>query len=185
MQTPGHSFSLFFFLGGGGGRLEDEEDGLLSSTLLVMQHLPFPGHLTDRSISSQRRAKKPVTQVPLHLLPLFLGGGFGGFGFLVVVVVVRGLGVVLLLLLLLLLLGMMSCGGGLLPKSCLATQHLRSDLQRPPMSRMASQKPDSLSATHTPGQVSEFGRRRRRREKQRNFETRFEMYFFLTLHTVH
>ena len=78
MQTPGHSF----FLGdGGGGGLLDDEDGLLSSTLRVMQHLPLPGHLTERSISSQSSAKKPVTQVPLHRL---LFDGLGGFGFLVV-----------------------------------------------------------------------------------------------------
>ena len=53
--------------------------------------------------------------------------------------------------------GMTSSGGVLPSKIPLATQHLRSDLQRPPTSRMASQKPERRSATHTPGQDS--GRR--------------------------
>ncbi len=53
--------------------------------------------------------------------------------------------------------GTMSSGGGLPPKSCLATQHFRSDLHSPPMSRMASQNPERRSATHTPGHVSARG----------------------------
>ncbi len=181
MHTPGQSFSFGFFLGGGGFRLLEEEEGLLLSDRFVMQQRPLPGHLTDRSISSHRSAKKPVTQVPLHRLPLLmpplgLGRGFlvafvGGFlrgtqlliicfvsmiikgNYLVVVVVV----VVFLTGLLLDCPGTMSSGGGLPPKSCLATQHLRSDLHSPPMSRMASQNPERRSATHTPGHVSARG----------------------------
>ncbi len=73
--------------------------------------------------------------------------------YLVVVVVV----VVFLTGLLLDCPGTMSSGGGLPPKSCLATQHFRSDLHSPPMSRMASQNPERRSATHTPGHVSARG----------------------------
>lgn len=148
IQTPGH-----LILGG----LVDGLWLLLPSTLLVMQHFPCPGHSTLLSISSHNKAKNPVTQVPLQSpLLFFLGGEEFFFGLLVVVVVVV---VVLSVVVLrfggsLFSLGMMSCGGTLPPKTCLATQHLRLDLQRPSMSRMASQKPESRSATQTPGHVS-------------------------------
>ena len=50
-QNPGH----LAVMGGG--------EGLLP-TFLVKQHLPLPGQSAFLSISSQRRAKNPVTQVP-------------------------------------------------------------------------------------------------------------------------
>lgn len=38
----------------------------LGRRLLVTQHLPPRGHSPERSISSQRKAKKAATQVPRH-----------------------------------------------------------------------------------------------------------------------
>jgi len=131
----------------------------LPSSFLVTQQRPLPGHLAERSSSSQRRAKKPETQVPLQRFPSSLGVGFG----LLVVVVVVLFVVVLFVVVDLGLgvvrrppcwLGMTSSGGGSSPKSCFATQHLSWFLQRWSTSRMASQKPESLSATQTPGQLS-------------------------------
>ena len=149
MQAPGH-FSFFCSL------------ALLLvflSTFSVMQHLPLPGHSPFGSILSHNMAKRPLTQVPLQLPPLleelFLG---------LLVVVRRGFGVVVVVVVLVVVFffflsslsspGMINSGGVLPPKICLATQHLNSDLQRPSMSRMASQKLDNRSATQTPGQFS-------------------------------
>ena len=51
--------------------------------------------------------------------------------------------------------GMISPAGGVSPsKICLETQHFMFDEQIPGTSRIASQKPDSLSATQTPGHFS-------------------------------
>jgi hypothetical protein len=51
--------------------------------------------------------------------------------------------------------GKLSSGGGASPKAWVATQHLSPVLQRVSTLRMASQYPDSLFATHTPGHDSE------------------------------
>ena len=50
-QKPGHLTFSFGF-------------GFDSFTFFVLQHLPFPGHSAFLSISSQSKAKKPLTQVP-------------------------------------------------------------------------------------------------------------------------
>lgn len=48
---------------------------------LVIQHRPLPGQIAFLSISSQRREKKPVTQVPRHLFSRGISndGLFTGF----------------------------------------------------------------------------------------------------------
>ena len=43
-------------------------------------------------------------------------------------------------------------------KICLDTQHFIVDEQIPGISKIASQKPDSLSATQTPGHFSVWGK---------------------------
>ena len=128
-----------------------------------MQHRPLPSHLALLSISSHKRAKKPVTQVPLQsplppppLLPLlnfFLGGALVVVVVVVVVDVVvstrftgAGMGLPWT--------GMINSGGVLLPKTVLETQQRRWSSQRPFTLRMASQNPESRSATHTPGHFS-------------------------------
>ena len=134
-QNPGH------FLGdwGSEGRSED-------STFLVMQHRPLAGHCAFRSISSHSRAKNPVTHVPEHdpggnLLTSALGVGVDLGVELVVVTSVRD--------------GITNSGGKLPDsKICLETQHFIFCAQMESTSRMASQKPASLSATHTPGHFS-------------------------------
>ena len=92
IQTPGHDF----FLGGGGAGLRKGRVlrggggrgfcapglGFGGRSDLVRQHRALPGQIADRSISSQSREKKPVTQVPLHRF----SGGIGilstlGFSF--------------------------------------------------------------------------------------------------------
>ena len=90
MHTPGH---LSFVFGNGLGVVV--LSGLDFSTFLVRQHLPLPGQWALRSIASHNKAKKPVTQVPIHCsvppLPVSLLGGWFFLGALVVafVVVVR------------------------------------------------------------------------------------------------
>lgn len=80
IHTPGQ-----FLTEGGGLRLGGPS---LGSNFFVMQHLPSPGHLILRSISSHSRVKNPETQVPRHELEL-LGGETDGLG-----VVLTALGVV-------------------------------------------------------------------------------------------
>lgn len=68
MQTPGH----FLDLGGSGSGGRVGRGGVGGGLFcvgglggaLVMQQRPLPGQMARRSISSQRRAKNPVTQVP-------------------------------------------------------------------------------------------------------------------------
>lgn len=80
MHTPGH---LGFDGGGGGGgrgRLVVRRGGPPLFGRFggprVMQQRPLPGQIALRSISSQRSAKNPVTQVPRHR---FSGGIRDGF----------------------------------------------------------------------------------------------------------
>ena len=99
-----------------------------------------------RSISSHRSAKNPVTHVPVQppggfLLTSDLGVGVD-LGVDVLTVVVSRDGTI--------------NSEGELPSLniCLETQHFIFDAQMASTSRMASQKPASLSATHTPGHFS-------------------------------
>lgn len=129
--------------------------GFDSSTFFVKQHLPFPGQDAVRSISSQSRAKNPVTHVPeqepwsflLSLMDGLLVGGLAGLLGELVVVASTGL-------LLFSRLGITSSGGNFPSNICFDTQHFMLVLQIPFMSKIASQKPDNLSATQTPGHFS-------------------------------
>lgn len=103
-----------------------------------------------RSISSHSSAKNPVTHVPVQppggvlLLTSDLGVGVDlGVDVLTVVVSRDGLTT-------------NSEGLLLLPSLniCLETQHFIFEAQMASTSRMASQKPANLSATHTPGHFS-------------------------------
>ena len=139
-QNPGH------FLG---GPLDPDFSGglFLVSTFFVMQHLPCAGHLAFRSISSQSKAKNPVTQVPAHdPSDNLVTSGVGvdlGVEDVVVTSLFRE--------------GITNSLGGLAEslKSCLETQHFMLLAQMALTSRTASQNPASLSATQTPGHFSE------------------------------
>ena len=144
-QNPGHLIGLAGLLFWG-----------FESTFLVRQHLALPGHVAVLSISSQSNAKKPLTQVPEQVSEseLCLGLDVGSWGLLGELVVVTS-GLSGFWFWFVFLDGITNPAGIFSPsKICFETQHFILDEQMPGTSKMASQKPESLSATHTPGHFS-------------------------------
>lgn len=189
-QTPGHFRRFCLFGAGLGGRVALGVVFLIGVLVVlvggrlvlvgafVMQQRPLPGQIAFLSISSHRREKNPVTQVPRHLFSRGISneGFFTGFSFFglscfstCTAVVVSAVSMIsssssldsffslsLLSLQRSSCFGMMSSSGvSSSSKIFFATQHLRFGLHRSSISKMASQKHEILSATQTPGQIPE------------------------------